>query len=47
VVFGVFFAFFPSGLVLYWLANNLLSIAQQWMINRQYGDSPAPAGAGS
>ncbi|MBA2593572.1 MAG: membrane protein insertase YidC [Gammaproteobacteria bacterium] len=47
VVFGVFFAFFPSGLVLYWLVNNLLSIAQQWMINRQYGDSPAPAGAGS
>lgn len=47
VVFTVFFAFFPSGLVLYWLANNVLSIAQQWMINRQYGDSPAPAGARS
>lgn len=47
VVFCVFFAFFPSGLVLYWLANNILSIAQQWMINRQYGDSPAPAGARS
>ncbi len=47
VVFCVFFAFFPSGLVLYWLANNVLSIAQQWMINRQYGDSPAPAGAQS
>ncbi len=45
VVFCVFFAFFPSGLVLYWLANNVLSIAQQWMINRQYGESPAPAGA--
>jgi len=47
VVFCVFFAFFPSGLVLYWLANNILSIAQQWMINRQYGDSPAPASAQS
>jgi YidC/Oxa1 family membrane protein insertase len=47
VVFTVFFAFFPSGLVLYWLANNILSIAQQWMINRQYGESPAPAGAQS
>jgi YidC/Oxa1 family membrane protein insertase len=47
VVFTVFFAFFPAGLVLYWLANNVLSIAQQWMINRQYGESPAPAGAQS
>ena len=47
VVFCVFFAFFPSGLVLYWLANNVLSIAQQWMINRQYGESPAPADARS
>ena len=47
VVFSVFFAFFPSGLVLYWLANNVLSIAQQWMINRQYGESPAPADARS
>ncbi|MGH8563375.1 MAG: membrane protein insertase YidC [Gammaproteobacteria bacterium] len=47
VVFTVFFAFFPSGLVLYWLANNVLSIAQQWMINRQYGESPAPADARS
>jgi len=31
-VFTVFFAFFPSGLVLYWVVNNLLSIAQQWYI---------------
>ena len=29
VVFTVFFAFFPSGLVLYWLVNNILSISQQ------------------
>lgn len=31
-VFTVFFAFFPSGLVLYWFVNNLLSIIQQWLI---------------
>jgi YidC/Oxa1 family membrane protein insertase len=34
VVFTVFFAFFPAGLVLYWVVNNTLSIAQQWMITR-------------
>jgi len=33
-VFTVFFAFFPSGLVLYWVVNSGLSIAQQWMITR-------------
>lgn len=33
-IFTVFFAFFPSGLVLYWTVNNLLSIAQQWHITR-------------
>ncbi len=33
VMFTVFFAFFPSGLVLYWVTNTLLSIAQQWKIN--------------
>jgi YidC/Oxa1 family membrane protein insertase len=33
-VFTVFFAFFPSGLVLYWTVNNVLSIAQQWHITR-------------
>lgn len=32
IVFTIFFAFFPSGLVLYWFVNNLLSIAQQWVI---------------
>ena len=31
-VFTLFFAFFPAGLVLYWVANNVLSIAQQWYI---------------
>jgi YidC/Oxa1 family membrane protein insertase len=35
VVFTVFFAFFPAGLVLYWVVQNLLSIVQQWMITRQ------------
>jgi YidC/Oxa1 family membrane protein insertase len=34
VAFTVFFAFFPSGLVLYWVVNNILSIAQQWQITR-------------
>ena len=34
VVFSVFFFFFPAGLVLYWLVNNILSIAQQWQITR-------------
>ncbi len=35
IAFSVFFFFFPAGLVLYWLVNNILSIAQQWAINRQ------------
>ncbi len=35
IIFTVFFAFFPSGLVLYWVVNNLLSITQQWYITRQ------------
>ena len=34
VMFTGFFAFFPSGLVLYWVTNTLLSIAQQWHINK-------------
>lgn len=34
VVFTLFFAFFPAGLVLYWVINNVLSIAQQWYITR-------------
>lgn len=34
IVFSIFFFFFPAGLVLYWLVNNLLSIAQQWYINK-------------
>lgn len=35
VVFGVMFFFFASGLVLYWLTNNVLSIWQQWYVNKQ------------
>lgn len=34
IVFTVFFAFFPAGLVLYWVTNTILSIAQQWRINK-------------
>jgi YidC/Oxa1 family membrane protein insertase len=34
VVFSVFFFFFPAGLVLYWLVNNVLSILQQWYVNK-------------
>lgn len=43
VAFTVMFIFFPAGLVLYWVVNNILSIAQQWAINRQVvgGDKPA------
>ena len=44
VVFSVFFFFFPAGLVLYWLVNNILSIAQQWQITRSIErSSPAHA----
>lgn len=35
IVFGVLFIFFPAGLVLYWLVNNILSLAQQWYITRR------------
>ena len=34
IMFTAFFAFFPAGLVLYWVTNTLLSIAQQWHINK-------------
>lgn len=37
LAFSVMFFFFPSGLVLYWLSNNILSIAQQWIINKRLG----------
>ena len=35
IIFGVMFFFFASGLVLYWLTNNVLSIWQQWYVNKQ------------
>jgi YidC/Oxa1 family membrane protein insertase len=34
IIFSVMFFFFPAGLVLYWVVNNILSIAQQWQINK-------------
>jgi YidC/Oxa1 family membrane protein insertase len=37
LAFSVMFFFFPSGLVLYWLTNNILSITQQWIINKKLG----------
>ncbi len=37
IVFTGFFAFFPAGLVLYWLTNSVLSMAQQWRINKVLG----------
>jgi YidC/Oxa1 family membrane protein insertase len=41
IVFTGFFAFFPSGLVLYWVTNTVLSIAQQWHINKVVGREAA------
>ena len=43
VIFTVFFLWFPSGLVLYWVVNNILSIAQQWYITRQIEQQAASA----
>lgn len=40
LMFSVMFFFFPAGLVLYWITNNILSIAQQWMINTRMGVPP-------
>ncbi|WP_462322932.1 membrane protein insertase YidC, partial [Halochromatium sp.] len=46
-VFTVFFAFFPSGLVLYWTTNNLLSITQQWYITRKVEQAASHGGGRS
>jgi YidC/Oxa1 family membrane protein insertase len=43
LIFGVTFFFFPAGLVLYWVTNNLLSIAQQYSITRVMNKPPAEA----
>ena len=40
LVFSVMFFFFPSGLVVYWITNNILSITQQWIINTRMGVPP-------
>jgi len=37
IIFSLMFFFFPAGLVLYWVVNNVLSIAQQWTITRKMG----------
>ncbi len=41
LVFGVMMIFFPAGLVLYWVTNGALGLAQQWYMLRKYGDAPA------
>lgn len=41
LVFGVMFFFFASGLVLYWLTNNVLSILQQWYVNKKIAEERA------
>ena len=40
LAFGVMFAFFPAGLVLYWTTNGALGLLQQWVIIRRHGDKP-------
>jgi YidC/Oxa1 family membrane protein insertase len=45
LVFGVMFYFFPSGLVLYWFVNNILSILQQWQITRMIEGAKSAAAA--
>ncbi len=45
LVFSVMFFFFPAGLVLYWLVNNVYSIVQQWVINKQIEKAAAAAKA--
>jgi YidC/Oxa1 family membrane protein insertase len=42
LIFGVMFFFFPAGLVLYWLTNNVLSIAQQWYVTKQIEKAKKP-----
>jgi len=46
IIFSVMFFFFPAGLVLYWLVNNLFSIAQQWVITRRIEGKPVFGKAG-
>lgn len=46
IFFSIFFFFFPAGLVLYWLVNNILSIAQQWQITRSLEHAKVAKGNG-
>ena len=39
LIFGVMMAFFPSGLVLYWVTNGLLGLAQQWWMTKKYSSN--------
>ena len=41
IMFTVFFLWFPAGLVLYWVVNNVLSIAQQWVITKNIENAAA------
>ena len=43
IVFTFFFLWFPSGLVLYWVVNNLLSMTQQYIITKQIENAPTPS----
>ena len=40
LIFGVMMAFFPSGLVLYWVTNGALGLLQQWWMTKQHGQPP-------
>ena len=39
LIFGMMFAVFPSGLVLYWTVSNAFGIVQQYLMNKHYGES--------
>jgi YidC/Oxa1 family membrane protein insertase len=43
IAFGVMFAFFPAGLVLYWTTNGALGLLQQWVITRRHASTATPA----
>lgn len=43
LIFGVMMAFFPSGLVLYWVVNGSLGLAQQWYMTKKFGHKPTHA----
>ena len=45
IIFTFFFLWFPAGLVLYWVVNNILSIGQQWYITRKIEAAAKPANA--